>query len=88
MEANNMKEKAYKRLAEIRGGMLMGLLQRARTHVEYNKEKPEEIFQFVEYLSKPEKWDYCGMLNATAKAEMELLEYLLDDERKKIEKYK
>lgn len=80
--------KAYKLLAEIRGNMLSKIQHQARICVEYKKEKPDELYEWFEYIANPDKWDYCGILKKEDKAVLEVLEYLLNDDEKELIKYK
>jgi len=80
----NIELKAYKLLAKIRGKMLSKIQHEARNKVEFCKDKPEEYQKWIEYIANPEKWDYCGLLKKEEKKELEILEYLLDDNMKEI----
>jgi len=82
-----MELKAYKLLAELQGRLLARIKDKIRNKVEYCKDKPDEIFELMEYISNPAKWDYCGLLSKEDKAVLETIEFLLDDKMENIRKY-
>jgi len=83
-----MELKAYKLLAQIRSGMLERIKMEAMNKVEYCKDEPEESQKWMEYISNPDKWDYCGLLNKENKATLETIEYLLNDDMDELRRYK
>lgn len=85
--SDKMKLKAYQLLSEIKDKMLRKIMQEARNRTEYDKDKPEESALWMEYISNPDKWEYCGLLSDQDKKVMETLEYLLNDEMVVIRKY-
>lgn len=91
MENDNMKLKAYKRLAELRGKMFSKILYEARNKTEYahldsNTEK--EIRKWIGAIANPDKWEYFGILSKEDMRELETLEFLLNDDKTEMEKYK
>lgn len=86
--SDTMKLKVYKELALIRGRILNRIIQDARKKFEYHKDNNEELLKFVEYIANPKQWDYSGLLYKEDIARLELLEYLLDDDRNEIIQYK
>ena len=88
MECKNIELKAYKMLAEIRKMMLSRINSKLANCVEYRKGNPEEIFEIIQNLTNPEKWDYCSLLDEEDKKVLETLEYLIDDEMAEIRNYK
>lgn len=82
-----MELKAYKILYETYLRMFMRIRTTACNCVEYRKDKPEEVFKEMEYISNPDKWDYCGILNKQDKAVLETLQYLLNDNNQEIQRY-
>ena len=75
-----IKLKAYKILAEIRSRMLSRLESEARTKLQYSKNDPESLIQFIESIGYPDKWEYYGTLSKEDKEVMETIEYLLKEE--------
>ncbi len=88
MANEKMELKAYKLLAQLRGQMLGKISHEAKNKAEYLKDKPEEAQLWMEYISNPAKWDYCGLLSKEDKKVLETIEYLLNDEAKEIIRYK
>lgn len=84
----NMELKAYKLLSQLRGRMLNRIQMEARNKTEYCKDKPEDSAEWMEYISNPARWDYCGLLSQEDKSALETIEYLLDDDMKEIRRYK
>ena len=82
-----MELKAYKMLSEIRGSILSRIFQESRNVVEFNS-SPEKMEEKFRNISNPGKWDYCGLLSKEDKRTLEVLEYLINDDRKEIFKYK
>jgi len=87
MTNEKMELKAYKLLAELRRQMLSRIKHEARLKTEFCKDKPEESQLWMEYISNPAKWDYCGIISKEDKKVLETLEYLLDDEMSEIRRY-
>lgn len=77
MKIMDTTEKIYKELAEIRGRMLTGILHKAYLATEYQKEKPEDLYKTVSFISDKSKWDYCGISSKEDLIKLELLEKLL-----------
>lgn len=71
------EEKIYKELAEIRRKILLGIMHKASISVEYQKDKPEEVYKTVSFISDKTKWDYCGIASKEDLIKLELLEKLL-----------
>lgn len=88
MGNEDIELKAYKLLAQIRGSMLSKITFEARNRVEYDKDKPEKSQLWMEYISNPDKWDYCGILSKEDKHVLETIEYLLNDDYTEIRRYK
>ncbi len=72
-------EKIYKELSEIRGRIITGLMHKAYTATEYQKEKPEELHKTVSYISDKTKWEYCGISCKEDLIKLELLEELIKE---------
>ncbi len=85
--SDNMELKAWKRLAELRDGLNDSFLYKARNSLEYKRE-PAEIEEKMETFANPAKWVKSGYISESNAAELHLLEYLLDDDKKEIGKYK
>lgn len=86
MSSELMELKAWKLLAQIRGRMISTIVNKAQNKVEYCFDTLKEHQELMGYIANPAKWDYCGILNTEDKTQMELLEYLLEDEAKEIYK--
>lgn len=82
-----MQLKAYKFLANTYAKMFMRVRNTAMNAVEYKKEKPEEVFEQMQNIANPAKWNYCGIINTEDKAVLEFVEYLLNDGQTEIRKY-
>jgi hypothetical protein len=86
--AEKIEYKAHKLLAELRKSLLTKIIHEAKNKVEYCQDKPEELKKWMEYISNPEKWDYCGIMRKEDLRVMEVLEYLVNDDANEIIKYK
>lgn len=74
-----MEEKIYKQIAEIRGRIIQGLMNRAQISVDYHCEQLDEVYKTVGFIANKDKWDYCGISNKEDLIKLELLESLVND---------
>lgn len=88
MISEKLELKIYKELSGIWERMFMAVFRDAQTSVLYDSDKPEHILDKMKKLADPGQWVRTGIINETDKANLELMEYLLNDQAQKIEKYK
>lgn len=82
-----MELKAYKMLAELRGSMLSQIDRITKNNAEFRKDKPDELYEAIESIANPSKWDKHSIISKENIAVLEVLEFLLNDNQEKIHKY-
>ncbi|MFA7307587.1 MAG: hypothetical protein WC026_13045 [Hyphomicrobium sp.] len=88
MANEKMELKAYKLLADLQGKLLDRITLEAERKAEYCKDKPEESQKWMEYISNPDKWDYCGLMSKEDMKVLDTIEYLLNNDATEIKKRK
>lgn len=77
----NIENKVYKEIANIRGRIILGILHRANISEEYHKENIDECYKSIQMIGNKDRWDYCGISNKEDLIKLELLEKLVEDEK-------
>lgn len=66
--------------------MLSKLITDAQRKTEFPSSE-QDLREWIEGIANPAKWDYFGLLSKEEVRELELLEYLLNDDRNEIVRY-